>query len=132
MTTLVLRSFFAAMFLLLGSLTIRTDGGPVGFALVTTAFAQEACSAPKSVVARAERRQYQQWCREAATRDTQAGASSTLAAAGGAQEVWCPPSSTQCYCWNGKHYNGCKNFKAHCTDDLTCGAGGKVCHCTSR
>jgi hypothetical protein len=132
MTTLMLRSLFAAMFLLLGSLTVHTGGGPVGFSLATSAFAQEGCSAPKSVVGRTERRQYQQWCQEAATRDTSAAAGSTLAAAGGPQEVWCPPSSTQCYCWNGKHYNGCKNFKAHCTDDLTCGPGGKVCHCTSR
>ncbi|MGK9236476.1 hypothetical protein KXS07_21485 [Inquilinus limosus] len=132
MTTLMLRSLFATLFLLLGFFTVPTGGGPIGVTLGTPAFAQQECSAPRAAASRAEQQQYQDWCRQTAARDAQGAAGSTLAAAGGPAEVWCPPWSKQCYCWNGKHYNGCLNFAAHCTDGLTCGPGGKVCHCTSK
>ena len=138
MATLVLRGLFTTLVLLAGLFTARIDGGPIGLAVGTPAFAQQECTTPRAAVGRAEQQQFQQWCRQTAARDVQGSAraaqgaaGSTLAAAGGPAEVWCPTWSTQCYCWQGKHYNGCSNFAAHCKDSLTCGTGGKICSCTS-
>jgi hypothetical protein len=140
----VIRSILAVAMLLSGLLASVSDGG-FAIRLGDTAFAQEECSSASlarmpgrtssAAPTRSESSQYQNWCRQVAARDTQpaAGGGGTLAAPGaGPEEVWCPPWSTQCYCWQGSHYNGCMNFAAHCTDKLTCGPAGHVCHCTSK
>jgi hypothetical protein len=86
-------------------------------------------------MSRSDQEAYVRWCEGSARLDAEATAQlqsspvMDMVAAGGASEVWCPPASTQCYCWNGKHYNGCQNFASHCTGGLTCGPAGKVCHC---
>lgn len=85
-------------------------------------------------IPRAEMAALQNWCRRSAAMDVPAAAgrgATDLAVAGGGEGIWCPPFSTKCYCWNGPHWKGCDNFAAHCTDGLTCGPGGKACHCTS-
>jgi hypothetical protein len=84
---------------------------------------------------RSSQEEYVRWCEGAAQLDASATAQiqsspvMDMVSAGGPSEILCPAGSTQCYCWNGKHYNGCQNFAAHCTSGLTCGPAGKVCHC---
>jgi hypothetical protein len=86
-------------------------------------------------MSRSDQEGYLRWCESAAGLDASATAQiqsspvMDMVSAGGPSEIWCPPGSTQCYCWNGKHYNGCQNFASHCTSGLTCGPAGKVCHC---
>lgn len=114
----------------------RARARPVQEPDCTAAFLARAEGRRAGRMPQAERDRYLRWCEAAARQENTAelrtgsrGPTDIAAPGADPPEIWCPPSSTQCYCWQGKHYNGCQNYASHCTSGLTCGPGGKVCHC---
>ena len=60
-----------------------------------------------------------------------AGSATLSATDSGGVAIWCPDGAgAKCYCRQGTWHRGCADSEAHCTDDLECGPGGKLCTCT--